>query len=162
MIDFPAYYLHANRDLIFKQRFSHLDAERADFVLLYWPVDATDRASGWDILVGAAAAGANLGRVEALASKWHCDDTDATQFANRIGVTLRPMVGGGFFAEVAHPRMGDKLAAKVGEGRTALLAMASLFTALLTCHPLKVQWRYKRIDGLFAEIVREVSATGSR
>ena len=83
------YYLHQNRDLIYKPGSkSAIDIRDSDFAIGMWPMDPADRMTAWDLLVEALAAGANPGRVSTLAAKWECNDHDALHYADRIGCVL--------------------------------------------------------------------------
>lgn len=119
------YYLHENGDLIFKKDYPGVaaDIRESDFAIGLWPVDSSDREGAWNILVEGLAAGANYGRIQELADKWKCTDTDAENYASRVGVILHID--------------GDQYCAKrfdfqniqdspVGFGNTALEAMAGL------------------------------------
>ena len=83
------YYLHQNRDLIYKPGSkSAIDIRDSDFAIGMWPMDPANRMTAWNLLVEALAAGANPGRVSALAAKWACNDHDAVNYADRIGCVL--------------------------------------------------------------------------
>lgn len=119
------YYLHINGDLIYKRDLdgTAADIRESDFARGLWPMDPEDRAGAWRIVVEAGAAGASHERVRELAEKWSCDDDDATNYANHIGITLE--------------RDGNKMCAKrsdfdnlqespAGFGDTSLEAMIDL------------------------------------
>ena len=74
------YYLHTNGSLIWK-RFM---PESSDFVRRTWPVDTTDRASAWTVLLEAAALGADTSRLVELAAHWSCDARDLCEFMARV------------------------------------------------------------------------------
>lgn len=83
------YYLHINKDLIFKSGSEAvLDMRESDFCHTCWPVIVEDREGAWSILVEALSLGATTKRIKELAEKWHCDDDDAKVYAERIGVVL--------------------------------------------------------------------------
>jgi hypothetical protein len=84
------YYLHANGDLIYKRDLdgTAADIRESDFARALWPMEPTDRAGAWRIVVEGAAAGAKPERVKELADKWGCDDEDAAFYAEHIGVEL--------------------------------------------------------------------------
>lgn len=84
------YYLHTSGDLIYKPDHggTAADIRESDFARALWPVDPTDRAGAWAILVEALAAGAKPERVRGLALKWVCDDEDAGFYADRVGAKV--------------------------------------------------------------------------
>lgn len=83
------YYLHVNRDLIYKPGSeAAMDIRDSDFAVGLWLIDPRERMTAWDLLVEALAAGANPDRVKKLAAKWECDDTDASAYARRAGCIL--------------------------------------------------------------------------
>jgi hypothetical protein len=84
------YYLHENGDLIYKRELGSTAADIRDssFARGLWPIDTQNRENAWRILVEARAAGAKLERILQLASHWHCDDEDATFYAEHVGVIL--------------------------------------------------------------------------
>jgi hypothetical protein len=84
------YYLHTNGDLIYKREMGETVADIRDssFARGLWPLDTSDRAGAWRILVEALAAGANLERIQMLADKWYCDDEDAVYYADYLGIRL--------------------------------------------------------------------------
>ena len=85
------YYLHENGDLIFKVDHDGVaaDIRESTFARGLWPVDPSDREGAWTILVEALASGARRERVLELAKKWACNDTDAHEYAARVGATLQ-------------------------------------------------------------------------
>lgn len=83
------YYLHENGSLIYKRGDDACaDIRDSDLALGLWPLDPTDRAGAWRIVVEAGAAGANPARVADLAQQWGCDDRDAGRYAEHIGAHL--------------------------------------------------------------------------
>lgn len=86
------YYLHENGDLIYKRELggTAADIRESPFARALWPMDPTDRANAWDILVEALAAGANKSRVMELADKWGCTEADAQTYGEVRGVNLQP------------------------------------------------------------------------
>ena len=84
------YYLHTNGELIYRRDFdgTAADIRESPFARALWPVDPSDRAGAWRILVEAGAAGANLERVRELANKWGATDEDAQHYAEAIDVRL--------------------------------------------------------------------------
>lgn len=83
------YYLHENGSLIYKAGDdAAADIRDSDFARGMWPLDPTDRAGAWRIVVEAGAAGANPQRVKELAALWKCDDADAQHYAEYVGARL--------------------------------------------------------------------------
>lgn len=84
------YYLHTNGDLIYKREFPGIEADirESSFARALWPIDTSDRESAWRVLVEALAAGANVHRIDELAEKWFCDDDDAINYIERLGLKL--------------------------------------------------------------------------
>ncbi len=83
------YYLHTNGELIFKHGTDCVaDIRESDFARACWPIDPTDRANGWSLLVEALSVGAKPERVKELAEKWHCNDEDADHYAGLVGCKL--------------------------------------------------------------------------
>jgi len=84
------YYLHTNGALIYKPDHDGTvaDIRESDFARGLWPMDPTDRAGAWRILVEAGAAGADMQRIKELAAKWHCNDDDAQHYAKHIDANL--------------------------------------------------------------------------
>ena len=121
------YYLHTSGDLIFKRNLpgTAADIRESTFAVMLWPVNLKDRASAWQILVEALACGANLDRIQELATKWYCDNDDAEIYADRMGVHLA-LDGNRWYA--ARRDKGSMVLWKspVGYGDTALEAMAAL------------------------------------
>lgn len=84
------YYLHTNGDLIYKPGSDAVaDIRESDFARSMWPCIPTDRESCWTILVEALSLGARKSRIEELAAKWYCDDTDAEHYADRLDIRLQ-------------------------------------------------------------------------
>ena len=85
------YYLHTNGDLIYKpdSEGTAADIRDSDFARGLWPIDTTDRANAWQILVEAGASGANADRLTALANRWGCDDEDGKTYAEYVGADVR-------------------------------------------------------------------------
>lgn len=116
------YYLHANGDLIYKRAGEGLleDFSNSDLIKHYWPIDPSDRAHAWLMLIEATAMGANASRVAELAQKWHCDNADALEFAKRCsGMELEN--DGKVYRASFKMRGGDEY---MGEGSDYLHAMA--------------------------------------
>ena len=89
------YYLHENGSLIYKPGSeSVMDIRDSDFARALWPMDPSNRAGAWAILVEGAAAGASIEDVRRLAERWGCDDKDGLVYANVVGVSVAPLDGG--------------------------------------------------------------------
>jgi hypothetical protein len=83
------YYLHENGSLIYKPGDDACaDIRDSDFAKGLWPMDPSDRAGAWRIVIEAGAAGANPERVAELAKQWGCTDTDAGHYAEYAGARL--------------------------------------------------------------------------
>lgn len=84
------YYLHENGSLIYKPEHDDTaaDIRESDLARCMWPMDPNDREGAWNILVEGLALGADKARVSELAQKWSCDDRDADNYADRLGITL--------------------------------------------------------------------------
>lgn len=85
------YYLHINGSLIYKRELGDgtaADIRESDFARAMWPFDPSEREGAWRILVEALALGADRAQLMELASKWGCDDEDATHYAERVEVVL--------------------------------------------------------------------------
>lgn len=83
------YYLHVNGDLIYKPDPEAIaDIRDSDLARCAWAVDPHDRKGAWELLVESMALGANTSRINELASKWNCNDTDADKFAEVVGVEI--------------------------------------------------------------------------
>lgn len=122
------YYLHTTGNLIYKpSNDAASDIRESDFARAMWACVPSDRTAAWGILVEALSLGANGERVRGLAKGWGCDDRDAAEYANRIGLTLK-MDGSQWCAHPAnHINIQEGPA---GFGPTALDAMADLCVAL--------------------------------
>lgn len=118
------YYLHTNGNLIYKSSpDSACDIRDSDFARSLWPMDTTDRAGAWNILVEASALGAEPSRIAELAEKWSCDDADASHYAAFLGLNLY-LDGNAWCATLDdHVNLQES---PTGFGKTALEAMAAL------------------------------------
>lgn len=123
------YYLHVNGELIYKAEASDpvADIRDSDLARGLWPMDPSDRAGAWRIVVEGLAAGAKPERVAELAAKWSCDDEDAQFYAEHIGIHLTKD-GDHWCATRADFR--DLQQSAAGFGTTCLEAMAELAKAL--------------------------------
>lgn len=119
------YYLHENGDLIYKRELggTAADIRESDLARSMWPMDPEDREGAWDIVIESSALGARPERVTELATKWHCDDTDADVYAERRGITLQ-MDGNQWCA--TGPGFINLQESPAGFGDTKLQAMAAL------------------------------------
>jgi hypothetical protein len=118
------YYLHTNGDLIYKPHAeSAADIRESNFARGLWFVDPADREGAWTILVESLAAGANKARVMELAEKWKCGDTDAHEYASRIGVKLERDGNAWHAMAPGHINLQES---PNGFGDTCLEAMATL------------------------------------
>ncbi len=119
------YYLHTNGDVIHKRGLpgTAADIRESDLAVALWPIDTADRSSAWRILVEAMAAGALRTRVLELAELWACDDEDAHNYAENLGIRLY-MDGSQWCATRAD--FVDLQESPAGFGGLALEAMASL------------------------------------
>src|SRR5689334_5416510 len=88
------YYLHTNGELIFKRDSPGQDADirESDFARALWAWTG-ERADAWSILVEALSIGANKDRIKELSEKWGCDDRDAENYAEYLGVIIREFDG---------------------------------------------------------------------
>lgn len=119
------YYLHENGALIYKRELGDTaaDIRESTFAKGLWPLDPEDRAGAWRIVVEGLAAGANKERVMELATLWHCNDADADNYANHLGITL------GLDGNVWHatpPWFENVQKSSNGFGETKLEALAEL------------------------------------
>jgi len=86
------YYLHENKELIYKPETdgsTAADIRESDLCLSMWPLDPNNREHAWNILVEAQSLGANPARIKELAEKWGCGDRDAQVYADNLGITLQ-------------------------------------------------------------------------
>jgi hypothetical protein len=117
------YYLHENKDLIYKPGAdSIIDIRDSDLCKAAWACD-TERATGWQILVEALSLDANKTRIKELADLWKCNDEDAQHYAEYLGIKLGE--DGTLKTAAVIPNEGP-----CGFGDTYLEAMAGL------CHLL--------------------------
>jgi len=121
------YYLHTNGELIYKPS-SVLVGDplyfQSDFVRKVWPIDLTDRALAWDLIIEALSMGANRSRIDQLAEKWRLTDKDARRYAERRQFSLAKLEGG-WIAAADDPRTKPPTRVS-GLGPTALDAIADL------------------------------------
>lgn len=145
------YYLHTNGSLIYKPELggTAADIRESDFARCMWPMDRADRMGAWNILVEGLALGADKERVAELAAKWACDDTDADQYASRLGVTLQ-LDGNAWCA--TGPGFENLQESPAGFGDTKLEAMAELAKDLKL--PAGKMWRTTLKD-LLAELAKD-------
>lgn len=120
------YYLHENKELIYKPETdgsTAADIRESDLCHSMWPMDPADRAGAWRILVEAKALNANPKRINELAEKWGCDNSDAQKYAEYLGLTLQ-MDGNQWCA--TPPWFTTLQESEAGFGDTCLDAMADL------------------------------------
>ncbi len=131
------YYLHQNKDLIYKpwDEGRRLDLMDSDLVLAFWSVDLS-RLNAWDILIEALSLGAKKDRVFELANKWGCTDLDADIYADKSGVKFN-MDGDSWCATRAD--FQNITESPCGFGHTKLEAMADLCKHL-EFRPTKIGW----------------------
>lgn len=80
------YYLHENKSLIYKNYPDAIaDIRESDLCTAAWAWDGT-RQTAWQILVESLAIGANPARVKELSETWKCNDQDAINYAEFIGL----------------------------------------------------------------------------
>lgn len=123
------YYLHTNGSVIYKRELdgTAADIRDSDFARCMWPIDPSDRAGAWDIVVEALALGADKARVVELAAKWGCNDDDAEHYARVAGITIER--DGNMWG--AHgPGFQNIQESPIGFGATKLEAMAELAKAM--------------------------------
>lgn len=123
------YYLHENGELIYKRELGGTasDIRESDFARVFWPVDPSDRAGAWDLLVEALAAGADKARVFEIAAKWGCDDEDAVIYAEHRGLLIDR--DGNMWC-ASGPGFENIQESSCGFGETKLEAMAELCKSL--------------------------------
>jgi hypothetical protein len=119
------YYLHENGELIYKLELggTAADIRDSDLARCMWPMDKADRMGAWNILVEGLALGARKSRVDELAEKWGCNDTDADNYASRLAIRL-DMDGNKWCA--TGPGFTNLQEFPAGFGDTKLEAMAGL------------------------------------
>lgn len=82
------YYLHENKELIYKNNPDAItDIRDSDLCKSAWAWDG-ERPTAWQILVEALSLGARKERIKELAEKWKCDDKDAFNYAEYLGIDL--------------------------------------------------------------------------
>ena len=85
-------YLHQNGNLIYKRNLDNStreDIQSSDFSRAVWPFDKSNRLDAWTILVEAGAVNADKARITELAQEWQCTDTDASVYAECVGIRLQ-------------------------------------------------------------------------
>lgn len=82
------YYLHENKDLIYKPDSSAIvDIRDSDLCHSAWAW-TEERPDAWKILVEALSLDARKDRIKELAQKWGCNDEDARHYADYLKITL--------------------------------------------------------------------------
>jgi len=118
------YYLHKNKDLIYKAGADAIvDIRDSDLCLSAWSLDVAHRADAWNILVEALSLGAKKERIDELAKKWECDDVDAEHYAKYLGIELGE---DGNSKTAKRTDFIDLMENQCGFGDTYLEAMADL------------------------------------
>lgn len=94
------YYLHTNGDLIYKTTLA-VDSDPnyfdSPFVRKSWPINLSERATAYTLLLDAEAMGARASRIKELKAKWNITEEDTQTFADRMGFLLS-MDGDKWFA----------------------------------------------------------------
>ncbi len=123
------YYLHTNGEVIYKRDLegTAADIRESTFARALWPMDPTDRAGAWRIVVEAKAAGALPERVADLAAKWGCDDEDGLHYAKYLGIKIE-RDGNAWCA--TRGDFQNLLESPAGYGSTVLEALSELAKAL--------------------------------
>jgi hypothetical protein len=117
------YYLHTNKQLIYKNSPDAIDDIReSDFCESVWAWDY-ERHTAWGILVEALSLGADKDRIKELADKWGCTDIDADNYAAYLGIDIG-MDGAAHYARKRD--FGNAQENPIGFGETYLEAMANL------------------------------------
>lgn len=118
------YYLHIDGNLIYKRNLWGVeqDLKESDFVKKYWPIDLTDRATAYILLVEAGALGAHPKRIKELAIKWNITDEDAKEFLKRTNGELRAFKDGNSWC-VVNKDFVDIQESQCGFGDTILDAL---------------------------------------
>ncbi len=117
------YYLHKNKELIYKNSPDAIVGIRdSDLCHSAWAYDG-QRQTVWQILVEALSLGADKDRIKELSEKWKCDDFDAINYAEYLGINLDKDGN----AKTAFKKDFDNLQeSECGFGDTHLEAMADL------------------------------------
>src|SRR5690606_24042457 len=117
------YYLHENKELIYKNNPDAIaDIRDSDLAISAWAWDG-QRSTAWSILVEALSIGAKKERIKELASKWGCDNKDAEQYAEYLGIEIG-MDGNAYFAR--RRNFINLMESPIGFGDSYLEAMANL------------------------------------
>lgn len=83
------YYLHENKDLIYKNSPDAIaDIRDSDLCHSAWPCDPADRANAWQIVVEAMSLGAKKERIYELVKKWKLTDEDAVNYAKYLNLEV--------------------------------------------------------------------------
>jgi len=119
------YYLHTNGEMIYKRELGETaaDIRESPFAVGLWPCDPDNRLDAWSICIEGLAAGARKERILELANKWGCDDEDAKEYAERVGLLLDV---DGDKKTAKHKDFVDLQVSPAGFGNTYLEAMADL------------------------------------
>lgn len=125
MSEVGIYYLHVNGCLLYKRDLGETaaDIRESDFAKALWFFDTSKREHAWQICVEGLAAGASKERVFELAELWGCDDKDADNYADFLGVNL--YLDGNQWCATG-PGFVDLQESQAGFGDTKLEAMSAL------------------------------------
>lgn len=126
------FYLHTNRELIYKPDIDGRlkeDLDSSDLVTAYWPVASDDRESLWTCLVEAAARGANPEKIEFMVKTHGMDSADAVMYAERIGFKLAGSDVRKLWAAFSS-NFVDQRHSGIGLGETAFDAIVELCRSL--------------------------------
>jgi hypothetical protein len=117
------YYLHENKELIYKNSPNAIvDIRDSDLCHSAWAWDG-QRQTAWQILVESLSLGADKERVLELAKQWECDDKDAEQYAEFLGIKLGVDGNQKYAAKKDFINIQES---PIGFGDTNLEAMAAL------------------------------------
>lgn len=143
------YYLHANGSLIYKPDHdgTAADIRDSDFARCMWPFVPSDRMGAWNIVVEGLALGAKPERVDELAVKWGCNDADADNYADRLGVRIDR--DGSMWCATG-PGFTNLQESPAGFGESKLAAMAGLAEAMNI--PAGKMWRQTFADMLGSKV----------
>jgi hypothetical protein len=120
------YYLHTNRDLIFKPAMVITDPSYFDspFVRKVWPIRLQDRGTAYLMLIDAQAMGAKVERITELRMKWAMTDEDTQIWADRMGFKLFRVHGDQWCATL--PTFINLIESAAGFGNTRWDALVEL------------------------------------
>jgi len=120
------YYLHENGDLIYRRELDGsivAGIRESPLTKGLWFIDQNNREHAWNVLVEALAGGAKIERIRELAELWGCNDSDAPNYAQRLGFRLGK--DGSAWCATRNDFI-DLQESPAGFGDTALEAIAAL------------------------------------